>query len=240
MKLKSFISILIVAVSCVTAGAAKDPEEYHVRAILANGDTITGYVQNDIKTGLKNLFSKTGSIQQYVNISSEPKGGEKKRYSASELKEYRFTEPTEGYPDGAVRVSESINSPVMFKPLHYSRGFAWELDRRDSGSILKWEVWESTGGQNSINRLVPAVGVKFKGAPGAFIISANGSFNDIYLMVYLKKKYRALYDAWNQYYHKGADAKAHRKELVDNPSTALQFYENFLLSNPPLNDDPNK
>lgn len=228
MTLKPFISIIIAASSCFAAFAAKDPEEYHVRAILANGDTIIGYVQNDLKTGLKNMFSKTGSLRQYVNISTKPKGGEKKRYNASEIKEYRFLEPTEGYPDGAVCISEVVNSPVMFKPLHYSRGLVWELDRRDSGAILQWDVWESTGGNNSINQLVPVIGIKLKELPAAFIISANGHFNDWYLMHYLKKKYPELHKAWEEYYHKGDDAKAHRAELVDNPSTGLLFYENFL------------
>ena len=235
MKLKLFIYTIFITVSCLTAYAGKNPEEYHVRAILANGDTIIGYVQNDLKTGLKNMFSKTGSLRQYVNISTAPKGGDKKRYSASEIKEYRFLEPTEGYPDGAVCISEMVNSPVLFKPLHYSRGLVWELDRRDSGSIVQWDVWESTGGRNSVSRLVPVIGVKFNGLPAAFIIKSNGSFNDWYLMYYLKKNYPELHKAWENYYHKGDNTKAHRAELVDNPSTALTFYENFLQTNSPSN-----
>ncbi len=230
MTLKQFIFAFIFTASCCTAFAGKDPEEYHVRAILANGDTIIGYVQNDIKTGLKNMFSKTGSIRQYVNISTEPKGGNKKRYKASEIKEYRFLETTEGYPEGATCISEMINTPSLFKPLSYNRGLVWELDRRESGSILRWDVWESSGGRNSISRLVPAIGIKLKELPAAFIISANGQYNDWYIMYYLKKNYPKLHKAWEEYYHKGDDAKAHRKELLDNPSSALLFYENFLKS----------
>ena len=128
-----------------------------------------------------------------------------------------------------------VNSPVLFKPLHYSRGLVWELDRRDSGSIVQWDVWESTGGRNSVSRLVPVIGVKFNGLPAAFIIKSNGSFNDWYLMYYLKKNYPELHKAWENYYHKGDNTKAHRDELVDNPSTALTFYENFLQTNSPSN-----
>lgn len=237
MKLKPLITVIIALATCLAAFAEKNPEEWHVKVLLVNGDTVTGYIRNDLKTGLKNLFSKTGTIRQYINIGEEPKGGKTKRYKASEVKEYRFLEPTEGYPEGAVCVSEMINGPKMFKPLSFNRGFVWELDRRDSGSILKWQVWESTGGQNSVSRLVPVIGVKFKGARGAFIVVANGLFNDWYLMHYLKKTYPELRDAWEKYYHKGDDAKAHRKELIDNPSTALMFYEDFLRNNPPLNDE---
>lgn len=239
MILRFFLSLILSAAISLTAFGAKDPDEYHVQVILANGDTVTGYIRNDLKTGLKNMFSKTGSIRQYVNVGEEPNGGPTKRYSAKEVREYRFTEPTEGYPDGAVCVSEMINSPGVFKPLKYVRGFAWELDRRESGSILRWDVWESTGGRNSVSRLVPAVGVKFKGAPATFILAVNGQFNDWYLTYYLKKNYPELKEAWEQYYHKGKDAKAHRKELLDNPSTALAFYEDFILTNPPLNDENN-
>ncbi len=239
MILRFFLAFIISASISLTAFGAKDPDEYHVQVILTNGDTITGYIHNDLKTGLKNMFSKTGSIRQYVNVGEELNGGKTKRYSAKEVKEYRFMEPTEGYPDGAVCVSDMINSPGVFKPLKYVRGFAWELDRRESGAILRWDVWESTGGRNSVSRLVPAVGVKFKGAPATFILTVNGQFNDWYLTYYLKKNYPELREAWEQYYHKSNDAKAHRKELVDNPSTALTFYEDFLLTNPPLNDENN-
>lgn len=241
MKRRYFISLILTVASCFTAFAEKDPDEYHVQVVLTDGDTVTGYIRNDLKTGLKNLFSKTGSIRQYINIGKEPKGKETTRYSASEIKEYRFLQPTEGYPDGAVCVSEMINAPIMFKPAHYVRGLAWELDRRESGSILRWDVYESTGGRNSVSYLVPAIGIKLKGAKGAFVIMANGKFNDMYFTLYLKKKYPELKKAWDEYYHKGKDAKAHRKELTDNPSTALMFYEDFLLSNPPINDeDANK
>lgn len=236
MTAKQLISLFIAVATCFTAFAEKDPDDYHVQVVLANGDTITGYIHNDLKTGLKNLFSKTGSLRQYINVGSELKGGETKRYSASEVREYRFLEPTEAYPDGSVCISEIINAPKMFKALNYIRGFVWQLNRRDSGSILSWDVWESTGGQNSTSRLVPATGVKFKGAPAAFIIAVNGKFNDTLLRYYLNKKYPELKKAWEEYYHKGKDAKAHRKELLDNPSTALLFYENFIADNPPLND----
>lgn len=237
MNLKPFITLFVAAATCLSTSAAKDPENYHVQVVMANGDTITGYIRYDLKTGLKNMFSKTGSIRQYINVSDQPKGGESKRYSSSEIKEYRFLEPTEGYPDGAVCVSEMINAPGLFKPLRYVRGLAWEYNRRKSGSILGWDVFESTGGRNSVSRLVPATGIKFKGAPAAFILTINGKFNDWYVMYYLKKNYPELHKAWNEYYHKGKDAKAHRKELLDNPSTGLLFYEEFIRTNPPLNDE---
>lgn len=125
----------------------------------------------------------------------------------------------------------------MFKPMNCVRGFAWELDRRESGSVLRWDVFENSGGRNSVSYLVPAVGLKFKGARAAFIVKLNGKFNDMMLVLYLKKKYPELKEAWDEYYHKSPDAKAHRKELVDNPSTGLMFYEEFLRTNAPLEDE---
>ena len=238
MKPKPLLLLLLAAISYIPALAEKNPDEYHVRVILANGDSITGYIRNDLKTGLKNLFSKGGSIRQYINVGDQPKGGETRRYHVSEVKEYRFLEATEAYPNGAVCVSEILNTPKLWKYLSYMRGFAWELDRRDSGSILQWQVYVSSGGRNSVSRLVPAIGVKFKGAPGAFIVVMNGIFSDSGLMYYLKKKkHTELYKAWKEYFYKGKDAKAHRKELVDNPSTALTLYENYLIDNPPLDDE---
>ena len=239
MNLKSLLPIVIAAAPWI--GATADDklvdntkaEENFVTVTLVNGDTVTGYIRSDLKTGLKNMFSKTGSIRQYINVGEQPKGGETKRYNASEVKEYRFL-PSEGYPEGAVCVADTINSPGVFKPLSCVRGFAWERDRRDSGSVLRWDTWETTGGRNSTSRLVPAIGVKLKGSNAAYPILVNGRFSDAYLMLYLKKQYPELKKAWEEYYHKGPDAKAHRKEFADNPSTALTFYENFLLTHDPI------
>ncbi|MDE6269373.1 MAG: hypothetical protein K2M12_00780 [Muribaculaceae bacterium] len=204
MKPQTLLLLLLATISYTPALAEKNPEENHVQVVLANGDTITGYIRSDLKTGLKNLFSKGGSILQYINVGEQPKGGETRRYHVTEVKEYRFLETSEAYPEGAVRVSEMLNTPKLWRSLNYTRGFAWELDRRDSGSILRWQVYENTGGRNSVSRLVPATGVKFKGAPGAFIVIVNGTFNDSCLLYYLKKMKRTdLYKAWNEYFHKG-------------------------------------
>lgn len=216
--------------------AKNDPEESHVQVVLVNGDTISGYMRSDLKTGLKNMFSKTGSIRQYINIGEEPSGGDTQRYSASEVKEYRFTETTEAFPEGKVVVAEQINSPIMFKPLNTVHGFAVELDRRDSGSILRWDVWESTGGRNSTSRLVPAVGVKFKGSGAAYPFMMNGRIYAFQLMHYLKKKHPDLHKVIDEYYNKGKDAKAHRKELTDNPSSILAVYEEYLEDHSPIDD----
>lgn len=236
MNLKSFIiSVFTVSAVCLPAFAEKDPDEYRVQVFLENGDTVTGYIRNDLTTGLKNMFSKTGPIRQYVNVGMEPKGGETRRFKASEIKAYRFTEPTEAYPEGAVCVSDMLNSPGMFRPGRCVRGLAWELDRRESGSVLRWDVWVSTGGRNNVSRLVPAVGIKLKGSNAAYVVMADGLFNDMFFRVYLRK-YPELKKAWEEYYFDCKDAKAHRKELTDNPSTALTFYEEYLRSNPPIDD----
>ena len=237
MNLRPLLIILVAAVSANFAAAVDNSDDKLVQVITLSGDTITGYIRSDLKTGLKNLFSKTGSIRQYINVGKEPKGGDTRRFSASEIKEYRFLEPTEAYPEGAVCVAELINAPRMFKPANYVRGFAWELDRREGGSVLRWDVYESTGGKNSVSRLVPVIGLKLKGAKAAFGVMLNGRFNDSMLMLYLKKQHPELKEAWDEYYHKCPDAKAHRKELLDNVSTGLLFYETFLCDNNPIDDE---
>ncbi|MBD5233241.1 MAG: hypothetical protein HDS65_03580 [Bacteroidales bacterium] len=232
-----FTAACCAAFPAVAEDSDEKAESSHVEIILADGDTITGYMRNDAKTILKNMFSKTGTIRQYINVGKEPKGGETQRYNAPQICQYRFLEATEGYPEGAICVSDMINSPGLFKPMRFVRGFAWLRDRRESGSIMRWDVWESTGGQNSITRLVPAIGVRFKGAAGAIPVMVNGRFSDSLMLIYLKKKYPDLYKAWNEYFHKSKDAKAHRREFSDNPSSALLFYEDFMQTHDPLNDE---
>lgn len=240
MKLKTIIiAMLLAAVSLPCAVAKdkkKDKEDVHVEVILFSGDTINGYLRYDVKTGLKNMFSKSGSIRQYINVGEQPNGGETRRLSASEVKEYRFLEPTEGYPDGAMVVSERINSPIPFKPHASVRGFANVIDSREPGAILRWQVWESTGGRNSQSRMVPATGVKLKGAKAAYTLTVNGHISMWGIMNYLKKQYPELYQFVDDYYNKGKDGKAHYRELLDNPSTFLLVYEDFLQNHDPLAD----
>lgn len=239
MKLRTiFLATLFAAIAlpCVAKKDKKDKEDVHVEVILFSGDTINGYLRSDLKTGLKNIFSKSGSIIQYINVGEQPNGGETRRLSASEVKEYHFLEPTEGYPDGARTISERINSPVPFKPHASVRGFAHVKDRRESGSILWWNVWVSSGGRNSQSRLVTAVGVKLKGAKAAYTLIVDGHINMWGIMNYLKKQSPELYQAIDEYYNKSKDKKAHRKELLDNPSTFLLLYEDFLQNHDPLAD----
>lgn len=235
---RRLIITMCALIACVYANADVDPEEYHVSVILFSGDTINGYLRNDVKTRLKNMFSKSGSsIRQYINVGTVPKGGDTKRYSATEVREYRFIEPTEATPDGAVGVSERINSPAPFKPNASVRGFAWALDRRDNGAILRWNIWESTTGSNYTNsRLVPVIGVKFRGAKAAYPIITNGHSSLHLLLNYLKKIHPEFKQALEDYYWKGIDSKAHTKELIDNPTTILLFYDEFLLTHDPIAD----
>lgn len=235
--MKKLIVFLVLALCGVSFTAkADDPESRHVRVYLNDGDSIEGYIRSDLKTGLKNMFSKTGSILQYINVGKEAKGGETTRYSAKDIKGYRFLEATEGYPEGAMYISSSINAPSMFKSGNKVRGFAFVLDSRPSGKILQWNVWESTGGRNSQQRLVPAVGVFFAGDDAAYPFMINGRLQGWYLFHHLKKKAPQLHKFIEEYLNKGKDKDAHRQEIVDNPSVMLTLYEQYLAEgNPALN-----
>lgn len=242
MKLKFFVCGAI-AMAAVAVAAAKDenPESSHVKITLVDGTEVDGYLRNDLKTGLKNMFSKTGTIRQYINVGKERKGGETTRYSSKDVKEYRFLEATEAWPDGAVFVSEYISTPRMFKPNNCSRGFAQELDRTDCGKILRWTVTVQEGGQQVRIRYVPAIGVKFNGAKCAFPILVEGKHSAALLLNYLKKQAPELKKLIETTFYKGKDAKARRKELAENPSIMLDLYAEYLQTHEPLNDpDENK
>ena len=87
-----------------------------------------------------------------------------------------------------------------------------------------------------MSRLVPAIGVKLKGAKAAYAIMVNGRVSLAPLLLYLKQRHPGLKAALEQYYWKGKDSKAHTKELADNPSTLLRFYEEFLKTHDPIAD----
>ena len=238
MKLKFLLYTAIALASVTTASAKEDenPESNHVVVTLADGSTVDGYLRNDFKTGLKNFFSKTGTIKQYINIGKERKGGETKRYSAKDVKEYRFTEATEAFPEGAVFVSEYINTPAMFKPHKCKRGFAQELNRTDCGKILQWTGTVQEGGRNVRIRYVPVIGVKFNGAKATYSLFIDGNHSNALLLNYLKKQAPELKKVIEQYFNKGKDAKMHRKELAENPSIILDLYAQYLRDHEPIND----
>ena len=58
MRFKYLIVICAALSVCISAMAKDNAEDRHVRAILFSGDTIEGYLRNDLKTGLKNIFQK--------------------------------------------------------------------------------------------------------------------------------------------------------------------------------------
>ena len=209
------------------------PDNY-VRVVKINGDTIYGYLHNDAKTVAKNLFSKSGSLLQYINISEEP-DGKGTRYSADEVSEIRWFDNNIA-PN--TRVSMSVNAPRMFKAKNYTRGFTWLWDRRPAGSIVKYEVWETSGGRNPISRLVPAVSVYFEGAKGAFMLYCNGYVSLALLYHYMKEAAPEFHKMLKEYYDDSPDWKAHRNELKDNPSIILDLYEEYLKTHDYIDDRP--
>lgn len=237
MKLKLFLfAVITLAFTTVATAKDEDPESNHVVVTLADDTTVDGYLRNDFKTGLKNFFSKTGTIRQYINVGKERKGGDTKRYSAKDVKEYRFTEATEEFPEGAVFVSEYINTPAMFKPHKCRRGFAQELNRTDCGKILKWTGTVQEGGQNVRIRYVPVIGVKFNGAKATYSLFIDGKHSNALLLNYLKKQAPEFKKMLEAYFNKGKDAKMHRKELKENPSIILDLYAEYLRDHEPIND----
>lgn len=237
MKIR-FLLLLLISALCtpVSVFAENDPESNLVEVLMADSSRIQGYLRFNLKTGMKRLFSPTGSINKYINVGEERKGGPTKEYKAEDVIEYRFLEQSEDFPEGTVYVSENINAPAMFKPSHYVRGFALELNRSDAGSILKWSVFEQSGGRNSVARLVPAVGVKLKGANAAYGILVNGRVFTAYLYRYLKKAAPEFNKMLEEYFDKGPDRKAHIQELKDNPSIILTLYEEYLKDHDPIDD----
>lgn len=209
------------------------PENY-VRMVKMDGDTVFGYLHYDAKTIAKNMFSKSGTLLQYVNFSEEP-DGKRTRYSADDISEIRWFDNNIA-PN--TRVSLSMNSPVMFKVNKYTRGFSWLWDRRPSGCIVKWEVWETSGGRNPVSRLVPIVSVYFEGAKGAFMLYSNGSVSIALLLHYMKKVAPEFHAMLKEYYEDSPDWKGHRNELKDNPSTILNLYEEYLKTHDPIDDRP--
>ena len=209
------------------------PDNY-VRVVKMNGDTIYGYLHNDAKTVAKNLFSKSGSLLQYINISEEP-DSKGTRYSADDVSEIRWFDNNIA-PN--TRVSMPVNAPRMFKAKNYTRGFTWLWDRRPAGCIVKYEVWETSGGKNPVSRLVPAVSVYFEGAKGAFMLYSNNYVSFALLNHYMKEAAPEFNKMLKEYYGDNPDAKAHCNELKDNPSTILDLYEEYLKTHDYIDDRP--
>lgn len=209
------------------------PDNY-VRVVKMNGDTIYGYLHNDAKTMTKNLFSKSGTLQQYINISEEP-DSKGTRYSADDVSEIQWFDNNIA-PN--TRVSMSVNAPRMFKAKNYTRGFTWLWDRRPAGCIIKYEVWETSGGKNPVSRLVPVVSVYFEGAKGAFMLYSNNSVSVALLYHYMKEAAPEFHKILKEYYDDSPDWKAHRNELKDNPSIILNLYEEYLKTHDYIDDRP--
>ena len=190
---------------------ADENESNHVEVLLNDSTRVEGYWHTDFKTGVKRVFSKTGSINQYITIKDSAKDGESRTYKAPEVIEYRFLEPSEEFPEGTIFVSEEINTPGMFKPNRCVRGFALLLYRSE-------------------------IGVKFKGARAAYMFMMNGRHYPFYMNNYLKKAAPEFKKYLDEYFDKSPDKKAHQQELKDNPAILISLYEDYLKTHDQIND----
>ena len=238
MKLKFLLYTAIALASVTTASAKEDenPESNHVVVTLADGSTVDGYLRNDFKTGLKNFFSKN---RHYKTVYQHRQRAQRGRDQALQRERCQGIPLHRGYggiPEGAVFVSEYINTPAMFKPHKCKRGFAQELNRTDCGKILKWTGTVQEGGRNVRIRYVPVIGVKFNGAKATYSLFIDGNHSNALLLNYLKKQAPELKKVIEQYFNKGKDAKMHRKELAENPSIILDLYAQYLRDHEPIND----
>lgn len=210
----------------------KEHPDNYVTIVKFDGDTISGYLHSDAKTVFKNMFSKSGSILQYINISEEPKG-KATRFSADDVREIRWYDNVLA-PN--IRVSIPMHYPIIFKIEKYIPGFVWLWDSSPSGSIVKWESLHSTGGQNPMRYYVNVISAYLEGSRGAFVILYDGNVSLSYMMMYLKKQAPDFYEMVEDYYGKSPDAKAHCNELKNNPSTFLNLYDKYLLTHAPIDD----
>ena len=78
--------------------------------------------------------------------------------------------------------------------------------------------------------------MRFNGAKAAYSLFIDGSHSDALLLNYLKKQAPDLKKMIEEYFDKGKDAKAHRKELKENPSIILDIYADYHTNHSPLND----
>ncbi len=229
MKKNFFAMVCLMLVALVGTSATMNAEpkkKDKVVVTLNDGTTVEGYIKNDLGSGLKRLFSSSGSIQSFVKVSPAEDGKNAVTYKAKDIKGYRYVD------DGTEYESSDYNSAVPFKWNKKTRGLFRVEKRLENGTIYYYQTYVSRGGRNSVSYLVDTYGVKLRGDDRIYNLLVGGKSSGFHFFYSLEKLGpKALSDKYDEYFKD----KARVKEMEDDPTVIIRVYDEYLKSNPPIN-----
>lgn len=217
--------LLMMAMSAPMTMLAESKGKDKVIVTLNDGTTVEGYEKNDVGSGLKRLFSSSGSIVSFVKVSPTEDGKNAKTYKAKDIKGYKYAYDSIEYE------TQEFNAPVPFKWNNKTKGLFRVEKRMENGTIYSYQTWKSTGGKNQVSRLVTTYGVKLRGDDRIYNIILDGRIDMTYLALSLSKLGpKELAEKYNEYFKDNG----HCKELVDDPTLIIRIYDEYLKTNPAI------
>ena len=218
---KTFIAMCLFATALSTSVTmhAESKEKNKVIVTLNDGTTVTGYQKNDVGSGLRNLFKKTGSILSFVKVSPEEDGKKTQVYKAKDIKGYRFVN------DSIEFESQDYDAQIPFKKDSKIRGLFRVEKRLPNGTIYSYLTYVTTGGRNQVSTLVTTYGVKLRGDDRIYNIIVGKRVCTSFLS---RKGPKKLAEKYEEYFKD----KGHCKELIDDPTLIIRLYDEYLETNP--------
>ena len=223
---------LAATLTFITATAKNkvtDQEYRHIVITLLSGEKVDGYIHRDWSALTSYYTLKRPNYSFKIVPSPDGKGGEAVKYTADEIDWFAFVEPTEAYPDGERWEARDLSRPSIKDRYNTDRSLMCLEKRGEHASLYRWIGLFSGGHQGKQTIAAPVYGVKFDFSDTVYPIytdQANAYIGS--LVILLKKEQPELSAYINEYFKKGPDSKAHRKQLKEDPSLILRAYEEFV------------
>jgi len=216
---------LVVSSSAYAQRNLKDQEFRHVVVTLVSGEKVDGYVHRDWNTS---VFSVKRANYSFKLVPT-PDSKEAVKYTAEEVDNIVFVEPTEGNPEGARWESRGRYNPIIGNTERATPTIMCVEKAGDNSTLYRWQAPDSDRMADGSTRLYISTyyGLRLDNDGPVYMFMKDGKPYMGYFKIRFKNDDPELYDYLLTYF-KGKEGKAHKKELADDPSLIMRVYDEYL------------
>lgn len=217
---------VVVSSGAYAQRSLKDQEFRHVVVTLTTGETVDGYVHRDWNTSVLSMKRANYSFK----LVPVPDSKDAVKYTAEEVDNIVFTEPTEGNPEGARWESRGLYNPIIGNPDRATPTIMRVEKAGDNSTLYRWQAPDSDrmANGNTLLYISQYCGIRLGNDGPVYMFMKDGRPDMGYIKIRFRKSDPGLCDYILTYFTKGKEGKIHRKELTDDPTLMMRVYDEYL------------
>ncbi len=204
----------------------KDQEFRHVIVTLASGEKVDGYVHRDWNTSVFSVKKANYSFK----LVPTPDSKEAVKYTAEQVDNIVFVEPTEGNPEGARWESRGLYNPIIGNMDRSTPTIMCVEKAGDNSTVYWWQAPDSDrmADGSTLLYISSYYGIRLDNDGPVYMFMKDGRPDMGYIKIRFKKSDPELGDYLLTYFTKGKEGKAHRKELAEDPTMIMRVYDEYI------------